>query len=252
MALRLHHVALIVPPPLERAIDAYGALFGRGPSGIDAHAAWFALDDGAVRVTTDMAAPQARLVFAAADLAQAGHTLARRGAPGARQPIPVGPDATVDGLVLGGEAALGMSIAVVAAAPWRGDSPLLDGLDHVVIRTSAPDRAAAFYGARLGLDLRLDRTAPEWGARMMFFRCGETILEVVSALGAAAAEPDSFGGLAWRTHDLATAHHAYHAVGLDVSPMRAGRRAGTQVATVRSRAFGAPTLLIGGAKRGAA
>ena len=40
-------------------------------------------------------------------------------------------------------------------------------LDHVVIRTPDPDRAAALYGARLGLDMRLDREVR--GSRLMFF-----------------------------------------------------------------------------------
>lgn len=34
----------------------------------------------------------------------------------------------------------------------------IDGLDHVVITTEDSDRAAALYGARLGLDLALDRS----------------------------------------------------------------------------------------------
>ena len=37
-------------------------------------------------------------------------------------------------------------------------------LDHVVVRTPNPERAVAFYAGRLGLDLRLDRSNPEWGA----------------------------------------------------------------------------------------
>ena len=40
---------------------------------------------------------------------------------------------------------------VTAAAP-------ITGLDHVVISTEDPERAAALYGARLGLDMALDRS----------------------------------------------------------------------------------------------
>ncbi len=40
-------------------------------------------------------------------------------------------------------------------------------MDHVVISTADPERAAALYGARLGLDMALDRSHPDWG-RLMF------------------------------------------------------------------------------------
>lgn len=54
----------------------------------------------------------------------------------------------------------------------------IDGLDHVVVTTEDSDRAAALYGARLGLDLALDRSHQDWG-QLMFFRCGDLIVEVV-------------------------------------------------------------------------
>ena len=61
--------------------------------------------------------------------------------------------------------------AATAAAP-------ILALDHVVVSTVDPERAAALYGARLGLDMALDRSDPEWG-QLMFFRCGDLIVEVV-------------------------------------------------------------------------
>jgi catechol 2,3-dioxygenase-like lactoylglutathione lyase family enzyme len=48
----------------------------------------------------------------------------------------------------------------------------ITAMDHVVVSTSDPERAAALYGARLGLDMALDRSHPDWG-RLMFFRCGD-------------------------------------------------------------------------------
>ena len=39
----------------------------------------------------------------------------------------------------------------------------ITALDHVVISTGDPERAAALYGARLGLDMALDRSHPDWG-----------------------------------------------------------------------------------------
>jgi catechol 2,3-dioxygenase-like lactoylglutathione lyase family enzyme len=41
-----------------------------------------------------------------------------------------------------------------AAAP-------ITALDHVVVSTADPERAAALYGARLGLDMALDRSHPD-------------------------------------------------------------------------------------------
>src|SRR6266481_5124454 len=58
----------------------------------------------------------------------------------------------------------------------------ITAMDHVVIATSDPERAAALYGARLGLDMALDRSHPDWG-RLMFFRCGDLIVEVVHRPG---------------------------------------------------------------------
>ena len=58
-----------------------------------------------------------------------------------------------------------------------GAAPIL-GLDHVVVATEDSERAAALYGARLGLDMALDRTHQDWG-QLMFFRCGDLVVEVV-------------------------------------------------------------------------
>ena len=64
-------------------------------------------------------------------------------------------------------------------------------MDHVVVATGDPERAAALYGARLGLDMALDRSHPDWG-RLMFFRCGDLIVEVVHRPGKA-DEPRATG-----------------------------------------------------------
>ncbi|MBC7042116.1 VOC family protein, partial [Salmonella enterica subsp. enterica serovar Enteritidis] len=63
------------------------------------------------------------------------------------------------------------------ASAVTGQAPI-EGLDHVVITTEDSDRAASLYGARLGLDLALDRSHQDWG-QLMFFRCGDIIVEVV-------------------------------------------------------------------------
>jgi catechol 2,3-dioxygenase-like lactoylglutathione lyase family enzyme len=130
-------------------------------------------------------------------------------------------------------------------APPAAEPGGVTGLDHVVIRTPDPERAAALYGARLGLDMRLDRSNPAWGARLMFFRCGDLIVELAHDLRAGvSARPDHLWGLSWRTDDPATARARLRAAGLDVSEARPGRKPGTQVFTVRDGTCGVPTLML--------
>jgi catechol 2,3-dioxygenase-like lactoylglutathione lyase family enzyme len=119
------------------------------------------------------------------------------------------------------------------------------GLDHVVIATEAPERAAALYGARLGLDMRLDLTRPDWDAQLMFFRCGDLVVEIVHRLReASGGNPDKLWGLSWRAADIDAAHARLASAGPDVTDIRTGRRPGTRVFTVRTGALGVPTLVI--------
>ena len=115
----------------------------------------------------------------------------------------------------------------------------------MVINTANPDRAVALYGARLGLDFRLDRSNPQWGSRLMFFRCGGAVVEIGASLKAEdAARPDRLSGLAWRVADPDAAQARIARAGFDVSEVRAGRKPGTKVFTVRSGVVGAPTLML--------
>ena len=122
-------------------------------------------------------------------------------------------------------------------------SPVL-GLDHVVISTEDPERAAALYGARLGLDMALDRSHHEWG-QLMFFRCGDLIVEVVKR-PVADADPthDKLWGLSWRVADIDAARARLVAAGISVSDVRAGRKPGTRVMSVRDGTCGVHTLLL--------
>lgn len=114
-------------------------------------------------------------------------------------------------------------------------------LDHAVIRSGDMEATAALYGARLGLDLRLDRQVGDH--RLMFFRCGGLIVEIAQdkALGSGR---DRFYGLSWRVTDAEASHARLAAAGLNVSEVRSGLKPGTRVFTVRDGTCGVPTLMI--------
>jgi catechol 2,3-dioxygenase-like lactoylglutathione lyase family enzyme len=120
----------------------------------------------------------------------------------------------------------------------------ITAMDHIVVSTGDPERAAALYGARLGLDMALDRSHPDWG-RLMFFRCGDLIVEIVHRPGAA-VDPaqDKLYGMSWRVDNADATRARLAAAGIDVSDVRTGRKPGTRVLTVRSGTCGIPTLLV--------
>jgi len=124
-----------------------------------------------------------------------------------------------------------------------GAAPI-EGLDHVVVATEDSDHAAALYGARLGLDLALDRSHHDWG-QLMFFRCGDLIVEVVRR-PVAGGDPrhDRLWGLSWRVADIDATRARLLAAGLDVSEVRNGRKPGTRIMTVRNGTCGIQTVLL--------
>ncbi|MBI5263734.1 MAG: VOC family protein [Bradyrhizobium sp.] len=128
-------------------------------------------------------------------------------------------------------------------SPATDEAPIL-GLDHVVVSTEDPERAAALYGARLGLDMALDRSHQDWG-QLMFFRCGDLIVEVVRRPGAGGdLTHDKLWGVTWRVADIDATRARLIASGLEVSDVRNGRKPGTRVMTVRSGTCGVQTLLL--------
>ena len=120
----------------------------------------------------------------------------------------------------------------------------ITAMDHVVVSTPDPERAAALYGARLGLDMALDRSHPDWG-RLMFFRCGDLIVEVTHRPAKPADPPrdvrhDRLSGICWRVADIDATHARLTEAGVDVSDVRTGRKPGTRVMTVRIRHLRGP------------
>jgi len=277
MLKALDHVALVVED-LEAAVTRYEALLGRAPNwrGADGGAAhaWFQLSNMALDViaatgpgyTGDRVKARLdaggegiwALAFTVDDMARTRHRLERVGLPSteARPIRATHPDTGEKRYwttsVLDPAAAHGTNIFLIEEAPWpaspfNGDeAAAVSGLDHVVINTPNPERAAAFYGARLGLDMRLDRSNEAWGTRLMFFRCGDTVVEVAHGLKQGVADgPDAPWGLSWRVENVPAAQARMAGAGFDVSEVRQGRKPGTAVFTVRDAPAKVPTLVIG-------
>jgi catechol 2,3-dioxygenase-like lactoylglutathione lyase family enzyme len=130
----------------------------------------------------------------------------------------------------------------------------VSALDHAVLRSSDPDAARALYGERLGLRLALDRAFPDWGMRLLFFRVGGVTVEIAArdarpkegppAATRAEDDNDRLWGLSWRVPDADAARERLAELGFDVSEVRAGRKPGTRVLTVRDGTCSVPTLLI--------
>ena len=275
MIVGLDHIALVVRD-LDAAVDGYARMFGVTPDWIGrgggVRQAWFQFPN----VALDLISPEGEgafadgmrahldaagegvwaLAFASDDLAGDVKLMNRRGIPASEQ-SPMRTKAE-DGRVrewvgssLDPKATGGTRILLMArpALPWplaaaSGEAPITQ-LDHVVIMTPNVDRALAIYGAKLGLDLRLDRENPKWNARQLFFRCGDAVVEMGAKIGGPATDdPDRSGGLAWRVAEPHAAQARIAAAGFDVSEVRVGRKPGTHVFTVRNVPGGVPTIML--------
>jgi catechol 2,3-dioxygenase-like lactoylglutathione lyase family enzyme len=268
------HVAILASE-IEAATTAYGTLFGRAPSwrtgGDGARRALFTLDN----MTVELVAPDgagasgdlvrnvlaaqgeglASICFRTDDIAKMHRRLDRLNL----KPEPVSDAESRDE---GTGAVMSWKRTRTATDMTRGvrlfflerakERPLsattaaapITAMDHVVIGTADPEHAAALYGARLGLDMVLDRSHPEWG-RLMFFRCGDLIVEVAHKPGKEeASAPDRLRGICWRVADIDATRARLAAAGVDVSEARPGRKPGTRVMTVRDGTCGVPTLLV--------
>ena len=224
------------------AVGAYEILFGRKAEG-----AALRVGNAGIEIEDESStAHLGAMVFAADSLDQAERLLQRRAVASERRGalLQLSPAATHE-----------VPIALIERPQPPPVSPLfksdeassIGALDHVVIRTPNPERAIAFYAGRLGLDLRLDRSNPEWGARLLFFRCGDLVVELAHDLKKGVADlPDRLWGLSWRAADVARAHARLAKAGVEVSALRDGRRTGTRVFSVLSHTANVPTIVIGG------
>jgi len=229
----------------DGAVGAYETLLGREAEGsrLRVGNAGLVIDDH------PSTAQLSAMVFATESLGKAARLLERRAVPVERRD---------DWLTLSTRATHGVPIALVERNGAPKASPLLksseaaaiSALDHVVVRTPNPERAIALYAGRLGLDLRLDRSNPDWGSRLLFFRCGDLVVEIAHDLSKGVSDgPDQLWGLSWRTPDVMRANERLKKAGVEVSEPRAGRRPGTQVFSVLSHTANVPTIVIGGLGR---
>jgi len=258
MITGLDHVAIAVRD-FAAATDAYRRLLGREPElepRDGAERAWFHLANMALEVISPSAdgpagdRVRARLdaagegqwivAFQSDDVAAGARLLSRRGL----EVEPYRDVARVQAAGLDFVLTPGR-IGAQPSPPIADEAAAIPALDHVVVGTPNPDRALGIYGAKFGLDLRLDRANEAWGARQLFFRCGSAVFEVGASLKRPVSDdPDRFGGLAWRVTDPDAAQARIAAAGFDVSEVRAGRKPGTKVFTVRNAPGGTPTLMI--------
>jgi len=133
-----------------------------------------------------------------------------------------------------------------AAPPGAGaKQPAPGGLrvDHLVLRTTNAADCIDLFGRRLGIRLALDKTVPEWGGRMLFFRTGKLTLEVIEALQGQPAA-DYLWGIAFQCGDLERTALELARRGVSLSGIRPGRKPGSLVATVKSHCLGIPTLFL--------
>ena len=120
-------------------------------------------------------------------------------------------------------------------------------VDHLVLRTDNAEACIELFSGQMGIRLALDKTAPEWGGRMLFFRAGKLTLEVIES---DRDEPSGnfFWGIAYQCQKLDGVAGELIGRGVALSDIRNGRKPGTRVATVKSHGLEIPTLLIEPAK----
>jgi catechol 2,3-dioxygenase-like lactoylglutathione lyase family enzyme len=116
-------------------------------------------------------------------------------------------------------------------------------VDHLVLRTGDAAACIALFGEQLGMRLALDQTVPDWGGRMLFFRSGKLTLEIIEP-SEGLNTPDRFWGIAYQCANIDETCERLAGSGVQLSAVRAGRKAGTRVATVKSHCLGLPTLLL--------
>jgi catechol 2,3-dioxygenase-like lactoylglutathione lyase family enzyme len=172
------------------------------------------------------------------------------------------PETSTRGVLLFAIERLSPDSTLAPGLPAGDERAAIFGLDHVVVRTADAEAAKELYSSGFGLRLALDRTFPQWGARLLFFRVGDVTLEVSAALNpdsekgnealseerdeshVLSSDHDQLWGLSFRVRDADRARARLDVSGFDVSEVREGRKPGTRVFSVRDGTCGVPTLIL--------
>jgi catechol 2,3-dioxygenase-like lactoylglutathione lyase family enzyme len=275
MITGLDHAVVLVRD-IEAGVAGYQTLLGRAPAwranSNGAASAIFAFDNTSLELMAPSgegeAADRVRaaldkqgeglvsLAFAVDDIAKAHHRLTRLGlAPeaiseGASTDLASGRTLTWKRTRASAEATHGIRLFFLQRneklpRSMETASAAVSMLDHLVIATPDPERTAALYGARLGLDMKLDRTIAAIGTRFLFFRTGGLVFEIIHRIKDGRSDgPDKIYGVSWRVADVQATRTRLQEAGLEVSEVREGRKPGTRVFTVRTGTFGVPTIVI--------
>jgi hypothetical protein len=187
------------------------------------------------------------MAFACSDWAKAQRRIKQFSLAADKTEAPESPNTTVH---LSAEHTRGISLSMMPQEDVSESTAALPrdvaGLDHVVIKTAQPEHTGFVYGSILGLDCRMDLSNPKWDSRLIFYRCGDLIIEIYHPLSSGQqGTSDSFFGLTWRVADINATHTRLINSGVAVSELRKGRKPGTAVLTVKSHTQDVPTLFIG-------
>lgn len=250
MIKQLNRIDISVADPATACAD-YAELFGVQPHARDADSARFRLANTDVLLQPAGATCRGLcgMAFGVEDLGRAARLLDNRGVAWTRENGPDGPrlrldDAATHGAPVTLEPTRPRDTRREAETGLAGAGAIV-GVDHLVLRSANPTRAMAFWGARMGLSLRFDRTFQQMGARVTLFRCGDMKIEVASREDPAkAAEDDELWGVSWRAADIASLH-ARLAGSFNLSEVRRGLEPGTAVFSIRNRTHEVATIAIG-------
>jgi predicted enzyme related to lactoylglutathione lyase len=247
---KLDHVSIAVSD-LEGAVDDYQTLFNTTVSNrasSNENEAWFYTGNIWLRLhQSDDASGLHHMAFACADWAKAQRRIKQFSLAVDEPSAPESQNSVVH---LKTERTRGVSLSMMPQETPSQDAVNtvrdVTGLDHVVIKTAQPEHTGYVYGSILGLDCRMDLSNQKWDSRLIFYRCGDLIVELYHPLSSGdQSAPDSFFGLTWRVADINATRSRLIDSGVAVSELRKGRKPSTAVFTVKSHTQEVPTLFIG-------
>ena len=116
-------------------------------------------------------------------------------------------------------------------------------VNQLVIQTKDPDTIKEIFEGKLSIRLALDKTFKKWAGRMLFFRLGGVTLEVIE--GKDIKQNSEYFGIGWHADNYNKCYDDLINDGFRLSEIRAGRKEGTLVSTLKEPILNIPTILIG-------